>query len=403
MLKSADFRGLDERLIVDTSEDQPVHLLASKNGRYIRLSASAYQLLQLHDAGVSFETIAEQLRETGQDVSTEDVEAAYQHVANQVAQIEANERPQPGFLIRLSLLPEKLVASVASRLSIAFHPIVVAFLLAWVVVSHAPVLMQSAPLDLAPKNFWLGYALLLLSTLMHEFGHASACARYGISPSSIGFTIYLIYPTFYSDVSAAWELKRWQRVVVDLGGAFFQLVVGAGFATGYLFSGWEPFRVALLMILGNLVFSMNPIFKFDGYWVVADALGVTNLGQQPRRIFNHFLARLRAQPTKPLPWPTPVKIALLPYTLLTFGFWGIFVWRVIPMIWQQIGAYPDLVSGLISDLLDPAQAVHFGHFQPLITSTYMIVIVLLLVWRLSAPLFSIAKAKMIKPTQAGGR
>ncbi len=392
-----DFRGLKERLTVDTSEDQPVYLLAGKNGSYIRLSPSAYQLLQLCSSGISFEAIAEELsQQMAQDVSSDDVRAAYEHVVERIEEIEKNtSHPRPGFLVRFSLIPQKLVTFIASGLSIAFHPIVAAGLLVFIVVSIVPAIQSMSP-DFAPQSFWLGYALLIASTLMHEFGHASACARYGAQPSDIGFTIYYIYPTFYSDVSAAWTLGRWQRVVVDLGGAFFQLAVGAGYALGYKLFAWEPLKAAFLMILGNLVFSLNPIFRFDGYWVIADALGVTNLGQQPSRIFKHFLARLRGQPTKPLPWPKLVQIILLPYTLFSFGFWGFFVWRIVPFIWHQVRTYPSAVGALITDLFDPSRTVALDSVRSLLMSTYMVVIALIMVWRMGSPVLRAVKSKIPK-------
>jgi putative peptide zinc metalloprotease protein len=393
-----DFRGLVERLIVDTSEEQPVYMLAGKNGSYIRLSPSAYQLLHLCSSGMSFEAIASQLgQQMVKEVSPDDVEAAYQRLVERVARIDgAPKRPRSGFLIHLPIVPEKIVARIASYLSIAFHPAVALCLFAGIVLAILDVRQRISSLDLTPANFWLGYLLLLTSTLMHELGHASACARYGARPSDIGFTLYLIYPTFYSDVSAAWELRRWQRVVVDLGGAFFQLVVGAGYAVGYTLSAWEPFKVALVMVLGNLVFSLNPIFRFDGYWVVADALGVTNLGRQPRRILRHFLNRLRGRPAKPLPWSTPVKIVLLPYTLLSFGFLGFFIWKMVPMMGRHILNYPSTIATLILDLLDPSRGVGMERWQSLLMSTYMVFIALLMIWRLGNPLFAAIKSRISK-------
>lgn len=398
MVELNDFQGLEERLTVDTSEDQPVYLLTGKNGSHIRLSPSAYKLLQLRRSGISSETIAEQLsQQTDKAMSPDDIEAAYQRIVERITKIEERSyRPRLGFLVHVPILPEKIVTWVASRLSVAFHPVIAVCLLAGVIISIGAIFQHNAPLNLTPANFWLGYALLIASTLMHEFGHASACARYGARPSDIGFTFYLIYPTFYSDVSAAWPLKRWQRVVVDLGGAFFQLVVGAGYSIAYAFSGWEPLKVALFMIGGNLVFSLNPIFRFDGYWVVADTLGVTNLGQQPRRILRHLVARLRGQPTKPLPWPTAVKIVLAPYTLFSFGLWGFFIWRIVPMMGRYVFTYPRVVIALVHDLLNPSRTVTVERFQSWLMSTYMVIIMLLMMWRMGRPLFLAAKSRILK-------
>jgi putative peptide zinc metalloprotease protein len=179
-------------------------------------------------------------------------------------------------------------------------------------------------------NFWMGYALFAVSIFVHEFGHAAASARYGARPSGIGFTAYLIYPALYSDVSAAWQLKRWQRVVVDIGGAFFQLVVGAAYVFLHRFTGGEYFKVAVLMILANCLFSLNPILKFDGYWLVADALGVTNLARQPHRIAAHIWAHVRGRTPPALPWSSFVTGVLTLYSAVALGFWGMFLWNIVP-------------------------------------------------------------------------
>ena len=48
---------------------------------------------------------------------------------------------------------------------------------------------------------------------------------FGALPDRIGIGIYVIYPALFSDVTAAWRLSRGQRVLVDLGGSYFQLLV----------------------------------------------------------------------------------------------------------------------------------------------------------------------------------
>ncbi len=67
------------------------------------------------------------------------------------------------------------------------------------------------------------------------------------------------------------------------------------------------------MIVGSCLFTLNPVFKFDGYWFLADALGVTNLAAQPLRISHYFLNKFRKRPVKPLPWPPIILIILTLY------------------------------------------------------------------------------------------
>lgn len=378
------WQGLQERLVVDTSEGHPVYLLAvGQHPTYLRLSPSAYSILQQHSAGVSFAAMAATMSQAGTSVSAAEVERAYDTVVDRLHTIERNAKPiGADFLWHWTLVPASLVVRLAAWLSLAFRRLVVGCLLAGIVAATAVAPRHVFSFQVTPAGFLWGYVLFLGSLLMHELGHASACARYGARPSGIGVTIYLIFPAFYSDVSAAWTLQRWQRVVVDLGGTFFQLVVGAAYALTYTVSGWEPLRVALMMIAASCFLSLNPIFKFDGYWVVADALGVTNLSQQPYRIVRHLYARLCGRQVQPLPWSSGVTAVLVLYVPLSVGVWGYFLWTVLPMVWQRILGYPSVVRALLQDLLHPSTTLDTGRLYAFLSSTFIVIVVLLVVWRL---------------------
>lgn len=344
------WEGLDEPRLVDTCEREPVYLLTGRNGSQIRLSASAHQLLRLRSSGITSEEIAEALSRSGKAVLAADLDASYSKLLERIEEIEsrANDNPR-GFWVRIRLLPKPLVVRLTDFLQAAFQPRVAAILLATVVafLTALAIVRPAVPGDAAA--FWLGYALLLASLVSHELGHASACACFGAKPSDIGATLYLIYPALYSDVSAAWRLPRRQRVVVDLGGLYFQHLVGAAYMAAYLLTGWQPLCVAILMILGSTVFSLNPIFKFDGYWVVADALGVTNLSQQPKRFLGRLGKLLRGRPAEPLPWPAGITATLTVYTVLSFAVWGYFLWRIGPRIWWISASLIPQIADFVAD------------------------------------------------------
>jgi len=276
MNRLPDIQGIQERLIVDTSEGRQVYLLAvGTNPTYIRLSSTSYYLLEQRSLGVSFESVAEDLNKKGQQVSPAQVEAAYHKVLGKINEIERNPKSkQSEFFFRFPLLPKSWVRPIAASLSFAFSKIIVYFL--------------------------LGFMAL-----------------------------------------AAWRLKRWQRVIVDIGGVFFQLVVAAVYVIIYKFTDLLAFKLALLMIVGSCLFTLNPVFKFDGYWFLADALGVTNLAAQPLRISNYFFNKFRKRPVKPLPWPPIILIILTLYTFLSFAIWGYFLWFIFPLFWQESVKYPN--------------------------------------------------------------
>jgi putative peptide zinc metalloprotease protein len=352
-----------ETLPIDDREEGESYIVIGRNGGHFRVSASARQLLRMVDAGLGFPEMAEQLAAaSGRRYSPAELEEGYQRI---VGQIEESDRASSGrlpaaFWFKRTLLPEGVVRALAGRLAAAFRPAVA--LPALLAIATAAVLLFRTNPDprIAAATFWPAYGLFVASLLVHELGHAAACARYGAPPSDIGVTMYLVYPAFYSDVTSAWRLRRWQRVVVDLGGNYFQLAVGAVYATVYLATGAAACRGAFLLILYGAAFSLNPIFKFDGYWVLADALGVVHLGRQPLRIVRHLLLRLLGRPVEPLPWPRSVIAALAVYTPLSLAFWLFFLTRLVPALWQHSARLPGELARAIGAL----QGVAEGEASP---------------------------------------
>ncbi len=260
-----NLQGLRERLVVDTSEKQPVYLLViGKPQKYIRLSAFAYELLYQNSLGKSFEEIAEAIQQkTGKNILPFEVEAAYQKVIAEIHEIEYNSKIKlSGFLLRFPLIPQVFVNKIASCFSVAYYQPVALFLLAFIVTATVVAPRNDRFFHFTGEDLIWGYFFFFISLLLHELGHASACVRYGSQPSDIGFTIYLIFPAFYSDVTDAWKLKRLQRLIVDLGGIFFQLVVGAVYVFIYNFTQWTALKIAILMIASSCLLYLNPIFKF---------------------------------------------------------------------------------------------------------------------------------------------
>lgn len=384
MVELRELVDWSQPLKVDTSEGQPVHLLITRSGRYLRLSLSAYTVLRGMYEGRSPEELAAQLSRLQEaPVAAADVQAAYQHLLGRLKQIEElPDRLERGFWVRLRCLPAGLVGRVAGPLSAVFHPLAAAGLLG-LIGAAALLLPWHVPRHMVdPAAFWSAYLLFLLSLVAHEFGHASACARYGARPGDIGFTLYWIYPAFYCDVSAIWQLKRWQRAVVDSAGVFLQLVAGALYALAYVATGWEPARLAVMLIVASAVFSLNPLLKFDGYWLLADLLGVTNLSQQPGRIARALIGRLRGRPAAPLPWPPAVVVGVAVYSVASVVFWGYVLWHVVPFVHQIAVALPAVAAQIGAALRDPSHPPSAHQIQQILASLFVLLIGALMVWRM---------------------
>lgn len=387
MLDLSSFQGLDQEITMDAQGGQRCNLLIGRNGSHIKVSPGAYRIVRGVYLGQSFDALAEEFSaKGGSPVSRMQIQEAYEAVVERLESIDGRAREgvlPAGFWVRCRLLPAAVVDRLAGWLAPAFHPLAASLLLVLTAVLFALTLHRGLALQIRGGDFWLGYLLFTASLLIHELGHASACARYGASPSDIGLTIYLVYPAFYSDVTSAWRLRRWQRVVVDLGGLYFQFVVAAAFAAAYLAWGWQPFQVAFAMVWFGALFNLNPIFKFDGYWLLGDALGITNLSRQPALIASRLLARLRGRKPEPSPWPFWLTAVLIVYSLAAGGMWLYFIVRLAPFLIRTTLGLPGSLRSLASAIAHRAAAgVVWGQAGTLLATLFLLFITWFGFWML---------------------
>jgi hypothetical protein len=145
-------------------------------------------------------------------------------------------------------------------------------------------------LGLSGYHYLVVYGIVTASVLVHELGHLSACRRFRCSHGVLGFGLYMMFPVFYVDVTQTWRLPRKQRLMVDIGGVYFQLLFLGAVVLGYFTSGLASLYFAAIAINASILFNFHPVLKFDGYWVLTDALGITNLHQAAQAQFGRWLS-----------------------------------------------------------------------------------------------------------------
>jgi hypothetical protein len=342
------------------------------NGKYFRLSNSAYYLLRAKDNGVSSQHIAAELtdKDKTKSIRAKDVDLRYREVVEKIrafGQVDSRQRLPWGYWFRFPLIPQNAVDFLASPFKIAFSLPFAALALA-ACATLAIAWRTDLGRSISTSGWIPAYLLFLGSLVFHEFGHAAASLRYGIKPKDIGFTLYLIYPALYADVTPVWELGRWKRAVVDLGGCYLQIMLGAIYLIIYHFTLYEPLRVASIVILYSIVFSLNPVFRFDGYWLLADLLDVPNLSRQPMSVLRYILTQLRRRPggvtvglrtgdafghgrSGPKKW---LFWILVLYSVLSISVWTRFILHLTPSLKRLYHVTGSLYGVLFSKSLSIA-------------------------------------------------
>lgn len=134
----------------------------------------------------------------------------------------------------------------------------------------------------------------ILSLAFHEFGHAMAVRHFGRRVDRAGLMLMYGSPGAYVDTSDMWLATRRQRLCVTASGPIVNLVFGsvATFVAlarpGTIIAAFAASQ--FLFVLANAM----PLLKLDGYYMLMDATGVSNLRERSiGYIGKPFLKRLR--------------------------------------------------------------------------------------------------------------
>lgn len=271
------------------------------------------------------------------------------------ARVAVSRQPRRAFLhIKIPLIKPSVVDPIAHRLGFLFRREWMTVGLLVFVATHAyvyGVLIREHAVDFNQLNALSIIALLWLSTvsmIFHEFGHASAAARFGCRNTTIGWGLYFIYKVLWTDVSEAWKLPRWQRAIVDIGGVYFQSFFLLLMLAAYLYTGNTIYLFAFVFSDMQLGSNFNPFLRMDGYWLMSDLFGIVNLRQQQAiwvkslaaKMFGHDGASVRSNLTG------KARLALGIYTLLGAGFVVyLFLTIFVVVVWTVLKEYPGVVLG----------------------------------------------------------
>ncbi|HEU4329870.1 MAG TPA: MinD/ParA family protein [Lapillicoccus sp.] len=184
---------------------------------------------------------------------------------------------------RATLLPAPVTRLLARLLTpLLFGPVVVLGLLG--LIAADVWLVRQASLGGAVDSVLVDPPLLLSvigillgATVIHELGHAAACRYGGATPGKIGVAVYVVYPAFFTDVTQSYRLGRGGRVRTDLGGVYFNALTIVGLTGVYAQTRSPAVLLAIVFIHVEALQQLMPLGRLDGYFVVADLVGVPDL------------------------------------------------------------------------------------------------------------------------------
>jgi putative peptide zinc metalloprotease protein len=296
-------------------------------GKHHRFALPAYRVIANLDGRRSLQQIWDALlAEANEDTPTQDdilqligqLNAADLIVADASADVAelAERRRKQGrqrwvqrlanpLALRIPLFDPDPVLSVLQRLlagvpgglwaMLGLLPVAVA---AFNVPLHWPELTRNFgdQLIAADNLLLLGLAFILMK-VCHELAHGLALKRRGAEVHEMGVMFLLFYPVPYVDASGASAfVRKWDRVWVGAAGMAMEIVLASLAMLAWMVV--EPgllrsllYNIVVVGTVSTVVFNANPLLRFDGYYMLMDAIEVPNLGQRSNAWWISLLRR----------------------------------------------------------------------------------------------------------------
>ncbi len=318
-----------------TSTNKEHFLLSYKNSHYEVTAAVVALLLILQSNSSIDESIQEYRKLTNFQLSYEQVKELIQTSIEPIFAL----RESQSFLYQRILFTANQIEKYSNALRVLFFKPL--FLSATIItLTLDAYFFTTTPSIFIFNNSINAYTIILLfivtflSSFIHELGHATACKVFGIKHGSIGFGMHYNIPVLYTDVSNIWKLKRSQRLVVNIAGIYFQMFLLTLILLLYFITGHYLIKYLILIINFGFIITLNPFFRFDGYWIISDLLAIPNLRERSREwiIYLYKKALGYANLTQPYIQRLNIRsrLFLALYTILINTFMGYYFFIAIP-------------------------------------------------------------------------
>jgi putative peptide zinc metalloprotease protein len=352
----------------NSAYSQPPSLVRRADGQVIQMSPLLYQVAFRIDGSRGSEAIAALVSaDLGRSLDAEQVRYLITAKLIPLGVVVVGDVPSalpksnPLFTLRArgTLLPERVVNLVGACLHPLFRwPVVVAVVSSmlgldyWLFFVHGlGGGIQQALHD--PVDLLVVLGLSLASAVFHECGHATACRYGGARPGVIGVGIYLVWPSFFTNVTDSYRLSRVGRLRTDLGGLYFNLVFMLALGGIYAATPSEVLLLVIAVTHFEMLDQLLPFVRFDGYFILSDVIGVPDLFARVAPIVKSALPSGRGDPRvagmrrSARIVVTGWVVCVIPLLLFTMGYLLLHLPAIDRALWNSARMQVHLMSAAV--------------------------------------------------------
>ena len=290
----------------DSGYSQPPSLVRRPDGQVIQMSPLLYQVACRIDGSRAPAAIAELVSEDlGRSLNADQVRYLITSkllplgiVADEGAPA-APPKANPLLALRArgTLLPERAANAAGVLLRPLFRrPVVIAVVVSVLAVDYWLFAVHGLGGGLQqilrdPVDLLIVVGLSAISAVFHECGHATGCRYGGARPGVIGVGVYMVWPSFFTNVTDSYRLSRAGRLRTDLGGLYFNLIFMLALAGIYSVTSAEVLLLVIAITHLEMLEQLLPFVRFDGYFILSDLVGVPDLFARVAPILRNAVSR----------------------------------------------------------------------------------------------------------------
>lgn len=284
-----------------TTKDMGIICFQKEYNYRIRLNQITFELICLIDGKKSIQQLTKEFNDSkGENLSTNTIFEFLDGNLKKYGIIDLRDgysvnRSTPSYLrLHINLISNRYSSLICRYLKCLFGKKFFwpAFILQSIIV-YSYFIIYSKEMYFQLENITLidaisVFLLMGIALFIHELGHVSACDRYGAHYGSIGFGFYLFAPVMFADVSDIWRLPKYQRIIVNLSGIYMGNYMAFAAFFIYLFSNKLIFLYFFSLQCIESLYNLNPLVKYDGYWIVSDLFNIPNLSKTAHSTLKNF-------------------------------------------------------------------------------------------------------------------
>jgi putative peptide zinc metalloprotease protein len=243
--------------------------------------------------------------------------------------------------------PDRWVKKLAPHFAWLFSMPALAFVLILATVTAGAVAVDLSAFTasfsdvFAPDHHWRMLLAWIFLKAIHELGHAIACRRFGGEVRDFGVAFFFLAPAPYVDVTSCWRFQsKWQRIAVAMAGMYMELIAAIAAALVWRFNSDPVTRQVCVNLISlatitTVLFNINPLMRYDGYYALSDLLGWPNLAADGKacvaQVFDRYVLGAASRLTNSKAAPQEATPALLTSHRPTIA---LFLFGVASTFWQ---------------------------------------------------------------------